>query len=86
MVYIKSSYVGYIIMSIEKRFLRIVSEQVNEEVTDISQTIVEVGLDSLGVIEVIFEVEDQFDIELNEMDFNLIDTLAEFLNLIEEQL
>ncbi|MCU0661517.1 MAG: acyl carrier protein [Myxococcota bacterium] len=46
----------------------------------------EVGLDSLTMLDVVYEVEAKFGIEINERELVIIRTIGHLLDLIEEKL
>jgi len=52
--------------SIESRVIGIIAEQAVLEVTDVSpeQTLEDLGIDSLGLVESIFAIEEEFDIQV----------------------
>ena len=56
---------------IENEIKRIISEQLNTPETDIKRTdsfSVDLGADSLDIVEIILSLEEKFDIEINETD------------------
>ena len=52
--------------SIEERVIRIIAEQAVLEVEDVSldQSLADLGIDSLGLVESIFSIEEAFDISV----------------------
>ena len=53
-------------MSIEDRVIRIIAEQAVLEPSDVSMdsTLADLGIDSLGLVESIFAIEEEFDISV----------------------
>jgi len=52
--------------SIESRVIRIIAEQAVLDVADVSpgQSLEDLGIDSLGLVESIFAIEEEFDIQI----------------------
>lgn len=84
-------------MSIKDRVIRIIAEQAVLEVEDVSEdmTLDSLGIDSLGLVESIFAIEEEFDINVpfnandpTESDFD-ISTVASIISgvaqLVKEQ-
>jgi acyl carrier protein len=53
-------------MSVQDKIIAIVAEQAFLEVSDVSpaSTLEELGVDSMGVVECIFAIEEQFDVKV----------------------
>jgi len=53
-------------MNIEHKVIEIIAEQAVLEVSDVSEssTLVDLGIDSLGLVESIFAIEEEFDITI----------------------
>ncbi|MDB2369538.1 acyl carrier protein [Planktomarina temperata] len=53
-------------MSVKDKVIQIIAEQGLQDVADVSltATLEELGIDSLGVVESIFAIEEEFDIEV----------------------
>ena len=67
-------------MDIEKQIIKIIAEQAVMDVEDITldQTLEDLGIDSMGLVESIFAIEEAFDISVpfnandpNETDFDI---------------
>ena len=71
-------------MSVERSVLRMISDQIGEEVTDISKTKIELGLDSLDELELVMQTEDEFDVELHDCDLEKVSTINGFIALIKK--
>ena len=79
-------------MSIEKKVIAIIAEQAVLEPSDVSldSTLEDLGIDSLGLVESIFAIEEEFDISVpfnandpSESDFN-IENVATIIAGIEK--
>lgn len=79
-------------MSIEKKVIAIIAEQAVLEPSDVSldSTLEDLGIDSLGLVESIFAIEEEFDISVpfnandpSESDFN-IENVASIIAGIEK--
>lgn len=78
-------------MSIKTRVIKIIAEQAVLEVEDVSEemTLESLGIDSLGLVESIFAIEEEFDINVpfnandpSESDFD-ISTVASIITGVE---
>ena len=84
-------------MNIEHKVIEIIAEQAVLEVSDVSEssTLVDLGIDSLGLVESIFAIEEEFDIEVpfnanapEQSDFDISSVASIILaveNLVAEQ-
>ncbi len=67
-------------MDIAEKIHNIVAEQLNvdpDEVTDEASFVVDLGADSLDLVELIMEFEDQFKISISDEDAEKINTVGE---------
>lgn len=75
-------------MSVEERVIGIVSEQLQtpkEEITREKSFIDDLKADSLDVVEMVMEFEDEFKITIPDEDYEKIKTVGEAIKYIEEQ-
>lgn len=75
-------------MSVEDKVIGIVSEQLGvpkEEVTKESSFIDDLKADSLDVVELVMEFEDEFEVTIPDEDYEKIRTVGDAINYIEEQ-
>ena len=74
--------------SVEEKVIGIVSEQLGvpkEEVTLESSIIEDLKADSLDVVELVMELEDEFDITIPDDDYEKIKTVGDAIKYIEEK-
>jgi len=75
-------------VSVEERVIGIVSEQLQtpkEEITREKSFIDDLKADSLDVVEMVMEFEDEFKITIPDEDYEKIKTVGEAIKYIEEQ-
>ncbi len=84
-------------MTIEERVIKIIAEQAVLEPSDVTpdSTLEELGIDSLGLVESIFAIEEEFDITVpfnanapaeSEFDISTVASIIEGINrLVAEQ-
>lgn len=75
--------------SVEKRVKKIVIEQLgvtDEEVTNESSFVNDLGADSLDTVELVMALEEEFEMEIADEDAEKITTIQEAINYIEEHL
>lgn len=79
-------------MSVKDKVIEIIAEQAVLEVSDVSMenTLEELGIDSLGLVESIFAIEEAFDIQVpfnandpSDSDFD-ISSVASIVSAVEE--
>lgn len=73
-------------MGTEEKVIDIVSEQLNvpkEEVTKESKFVDDLKADSLDVVELVMEFEDEFDITIPDDDYDKIQTVGDAINYID---
>ena len=79
-------------MSVKDKIVEIIAEQAVLEVSDVTMesTLEDLGIDSLGLVESIFAIEEAFDIQVpfnandpTESDFD-ISSVASIINAVEE--
>ncbi len=75
-------------MPVEDKVVGIVSEQLGvpkEEVTRESSFVDDLKADSLDVVELVMEFEDEFEITIPDDDYDKIKTVGDAINYIEEK-
>ena len=75
-------------MSVEEKVIGIVSEQLGvptEEVTSGSSFVDDLKADSLDVVELVMEFEDEFEITIPDDDYDKIRTVGDAIKYIEEK-
>ena len=73
-------------MSVEERVMEIVSEQMGvdkDRVTPETSFINDLGADSLDTVELVMELEEEFDINIPDEDAEKIQTVGEAIKYIE---
>lgn len=71
-------------MSIEARLLHVVAEQLGVEMRDIntdSKLAEDLGADSLDMVELIMFTEEEFDIEIDDMQMEKVSTFGDLLEI-----
>ncbi len=74
-------------MSVEEKVFEIVSEHLGhprEEITRESQFIEDLKADSLDLVELVMEFEEQFDVTIPDEDYDKIQTVGDAIDYIEE--
>lgn len=74
-------------MSVEERVIEIVSEQMGvakDQITPETSFINDLGADSLDVVELIMEFEEEFDIPIPDEEAEKIQTVGQAIRFIEE--
>ena len=75
-------------MSVKDKVISIVSEQLSvdaDEVTEASNFVDDLKADSLDVVELVMEFEDEFEITIPDDDYEKIRTVGDAINYIEEK-
>ena len=75
-------------MSIEEKVVGIVSEQLGhpkEEITLDSKFIDDLKADSLDIVELVMEFEDEFDVTIPDDDYDKIKTVGDVVGYITEK-
>ena len=75
-------------IAVDSRILSIISEQLGiseEEVTSDSSFSVDLGADSLDIVEVILAVEEEFGVEVPDLVVEEIDTVKTLIEYVEKQ-
>ena len=76
-------------MSVEERVIEIVSEQMGvakDQVTSETSFINDLGADSLDTVELVMELEEEFDINIPDEDAEKIQTVGQSIKYIEEHI
>ncbi|VTS05963.1 acyl carrier protein [Tuwongella immobilis] len=76
-------------MSVEERVINIVSEHLavaKEKLTRTTNFIEDIGADSLDIVELIMELEEEFDIQIPDEEAQKIKTVGEAVDYIEREL
>ncbi|GAB4150197.1 MAG: acyl carrier protein [Planctomycetaceae bacterium] len=74
-------------MSVEEKVIGIVSEQLGipkEEITRESSFVDDLKADSLDVVELVMEFEDEFEMTIPDDDYDKIRTVGDAIDYIEE--
>jgi len=74
-------------VSIEERVIEIVANQLGvdkEKVTRESSFVNDLGADSLDMVELVMELEEEFDIDIPEDSADKIETVGQAINFLEE--
>ena len=75
-------------MSVKDKVVGIVSEQLSvdaDEVSEASNFVDDLKADSLDVVELVMEFEDEFEITIPDDDYEKIRTVGDAINYIEEK-
>ncbi|MBW3542193.1 MAG: acyl carrier protein [Planctomycetes bacterium] len=75
-------------MSTEEKVISIVSEQLSvpkEEITRASSFVDDLKADSLDVVELVMEFEDEFEITIPDDDYEKIKTVGDAIDYIEQK-
>lgn len=70
-----------------ERILEIIAEQVNRSVDELDPSmdfIDDLNMDSIELVELIMSVEDEFDIEIDEDRLEIVRSIGDVLDLLEE--
>lgn len=74
-------------MSVEERVIEIVASQLGvdkEKVTRDSSFVNDLGADSLDMVELVMELEEEFDIDIPEDSADKIETVGQAISFLEE--
>jgi len=71
-------------MSIEEKVIEIITEQLNEKVY-VNSNIVDAGADSLDAVEIVMEIEEEFEIEIPDEDADKFKTVGDIINYVEKR-
>lgn len=70
-------------MNTSEKIIEIIQRQMGIKTVHVEQTFIELGMDSLDSIELIMEIEDEFEITINEYDIALnITTVKELIDYV----
>ena len=76
-------------MTLEEKVKRIIIEQLDvpaEQVKDDAQFIVDLGADSLDTVELMMDLEDEFDLSIPEEEAEKIVTIGDAVKYVEEHI
>ena len=74
--------------AVEEKVIRIVSEQLGvpkEEITRASSFVDDLKADSLDVVELVMEFEDEFEVTIPDEDYEKIRTVGDAIDYIQER-
>jgi acyl carrier protein len=77
------------VASIEERVISIVAEQMGVDkatITGETSFVNDLGADSLDVVELVMELEDEFDISISDEDAEKIQTVGQAIQYIKEHM
>lgn len=77
------------VSNIQERVLEIIAEKMQvakEQVTPETSFVNDLGADSLDTVELVMELEDEFDIQIPDEDADKIQTVGEAIKYIEEHM
>jgi acyl carrier protein len=80
---------GWIVASVEERVIEIVCENLGvskEQVTRNTRFIDDIGADSLDIVELVMELEEEFEITIPDEEAEKIKTVGEAIDYIEKEL
>jgi acyl carrier protein len=75
-------------VSVEQRVIEIVCEHLavsKEQVTRTTSFIEDIGADSLDIVELVMELEEEFDVQIPDTDAEKIKTVGEAIDYIEKK-
>jgi acyl carrier protein len=79
---------GLAVSSVEERVIEIVSEQMGvtkDQVTRETSFVNDLGADSLDTVELVMEIEEEFDITIPDEDAEKIQTVGQAIDYIQER-
>jgi acyl carrier protein len=79
---------GWIVASVEERVIEIVCENLGvskEQVTRNTRFIDDIGADSLDIVELVMELEEEFEITIPDEEAEKIKTVGEAIDYIEKE-
>lgn len=74
-------------MDIANKVIAFIAEQLNKDASEITlekELVADLGADSLDAVEIIMNLEEEFDVTVPDMDASQIKTVGEIVKLIEE--
>lgn len=74
-------------MDIANKVIKFISEQLNKDVSEVTldkELVADLGADSLDAVEIIMNLEEEFDVTVPDVDASQIKTVGEIVKLIEE--
>ncbi len=74
-------------MDIANKVIKFIAEQLNKDVSEVTlekELVADLGADSLDAVEIIMNLEEEFDVTVPDVDASQIKTVGEIVKLIEE--
>ncbi len=74
-------------MEIANKVIEFIAEQLNKDASEITlekELVADLGADSLDAVEIIMNLEEEFDVTVPDVDASQIKTVGEIVKLIEE--
>ena len=74
-------------MDIASKVIKFIAEQLNKDASEITlekELVEDLGADSLDAVEIIMNLEEEFDVTVPDVDASQIKTVGEIVKLIEE--
>ncbi len=74
-------------MDIANKVIAFIAEQLNKDASEITlekELVADLGADSLDAVEIIMNLEEEFDVTVPDVDASQIKTVGEIVKLIEE--
>ena len=74
-------------MEIANKVIKFIAEQLNKDVSEVTlekELVADLGADSLDAVEIIMNLEEEFEVTVPDVDASQIKTVGEIVKLIEE--
>lgn len=74
-------------MEVSEKIIKIIADQLNKDASEISrdqELVQDLGADSLDAVEIIMNIEEEFNIEIPEEEASKIKTVGEIIDVIEK--
>lgn len=73
-------------MSVQEQVLEVINKTMGREVTSVADTLDSLGVDSLDRVEIVMDLEDEFNIEVSDEEMASLVTVADLIILVEAKL
>ena len=76
-------------MTVREQVINLISEQLNvklDEIKDSSELVGDLGADSLDAVEIVMEIEEEFEIEIPDEDADKFKTVGDIVNYITRRI